>query len=1391
LHKDDVDIKFSRALNSCKLPQIRYASKERLFERLTDLRFLSIDFLNTFLLTYRVFTTAEDVLEALKSVHYNNGERPFSFPSGQTAATRTGQPAAETSREQPPVPSSASWSQMLDSDGQQTGCGPSSSAGSCTLPTGRQPEGSRQQQVSAGEQQGADKSGSQQAPSSTPLQSPRALAGEAGEARAGVSGGGSLDGQRAKTATTRPAPPSVPPRSPQAHQHLDAACSASGAEQHLLAAPGQQQGSQKRRSTISVLTPITGSTSSSLANLSTSATAAPQTANKATRHSPGSATSTLEQQAPRAAPTAGLQGVQRCPNGPPGNPRGPFGEPAEDADQVGGASARARSASMCVQPPGQQCGAHAGLNQHAAAHCHTLAVPNARQARASSLSHVGVPLEPATAARLSPKLPETLHSAPMRPSRAPTSATPTGQEHWRLSYKKSSSRGGARSASGSGSGAHLLLSAASRACPPASALSPGNLLSPNADQVAAPARRKSAADVDKIKLEVTLAPNEAPQAASSEQNLARSGQLASGESSASADNSLGLLGLRVGAGSECCSSASPLVPPCTPTQLGSGSLGVAAGEEQRAVELEHHQRRSSGRRRASSYAKSAGSSSDEQGERAASSRSVSETELAERRLASGALSSAGEEQDAEEEPPGLARSGQGVARAAELGNGLLARRQSNERQRVAEVRRQRSLASQRQDSLLLKEIELATQSSGRLLDCDTSADESSAADDSSSADEPPDDQAEQYAHEQEHELEHRPSPAAAAGSASRPEGAPAEREQRAPAASQQPAGQPPGSPRRRPPPPAPSQGAPNGVCGPSASCVASPRSSFQQSAAENLLTSRAGVVVTSKSPRVSSRRSSTASAASAFAAATAASCNPLLTQPPGQLALARLGSQTPSSRLAKGDQQAAAADQAHCTCGGGGASGRAADLLASGPLHGSSIQLHRGSISSIQQQHRRLQGQPMVGGQHAAHCQLLLVASAQLQQQQQHSNHSVYFQPGNQQQQLAHHHHYHSDMSSVSLCNSRASSRLSSCAGLEFGASSNYYNQHPQQQQQLHQQLHLQHQLLARGRPTSGFQSGQSFGRFAGSQANLGYHHQAASKRNSSASAHTNVRSMATLRVLSVLRHWVSKHSQDFVNDAKLAYQAQEFLQDLILDSSLLPAEHKAAIQLQQMIQKATHSRSNQVDLDVLLAPPAKASPDSIESLSALEIAEGMTYLDHKIFLAIKSEEFLGQAWMKADKAIKAPHILLITKRFNDVSRLVSSEIIRVPELHRRVAIIEKWTNVAHICRVIHNFNGVLQICAAFTNSAVFRLKKTWDKIPKTTKATIDQLQNLVSTDSRFRNMRDAINRCDPPSIPYVGMYLTDLSFIEEGTPNYSPEGLLNFSKMRMVSPSLSLEGYL
>lgn len=86
LFKDDVDIRFSRTLNSCKVPQIRYATPERLLQRLTDLRFLSIDFLNTFLLTYRVFTDSVTVLEALKKVFYDTEPPDSQISSGGCGA---------------------------------------------------------------------------------------------------------------------------------------------------------------------------------------------------------------------------------------------------------------------------------------------------------------------------------------------------------------------------------------------------------------------------------------------------------------------------------------------------------------------------------------------------------------------------------------------------------------------------------------------------------------------------------------------------------------------------------------------------------------------------------------------------------------------------------------------------------------------------------------------------------------------------------------------------------------------------------------------------------------------------------------------------------------------------------------------------------------------------------------------------------------------------------------------------------------------------------------------------------------------------------------------------------------------------------------------------------
>jgi son of sevenless-like protein len=78
----------------------------------------------------------------------------------------------------------------------------------------------------------------------------------------------------------------------------------------------------------------------------------------------------------------------------------------------------------------------------------------------------------------------------------------------------------------------------------------------------------------------------------------------------------------------------------------------------------------------------------------------------------------------------------------------------------------------------------------------------------------------------------------------------------------------------------------------------------------------------------------------------------------------------------------------------------------------------------------------------------------------------------------------------------------------------------------------------------------------------------------------------ATMRVLNVLRHWISKHAQDFELDPKLKNLTIEFLEDIIYSPNLLPAEHKAANQLLRFISKEEPD-FNTVDLNKLLIPPS------------------------------------------------------------------------------------------------------------------------------------------------------------------------------------------------------------
>lgn len=71
--------------------------------------------------------------------------------------------------------------------------------------------------------------------------------------------------------------------------------------------------------------------------------------------------------------------------------------------------------------------------------------------------------------------------------------------------------------------------------------------------------------------------------------------------------------------------------------------------------------------------------------------------------------------------------------------------------------------------------------------------------------------------------------------------------------------------------------------------------------------------------------------------------------------------------------------------------------------------------------------------------------------------------------------------------------------------------------------------------------------------------------------------------------------------------------------------------------------------------------------------------------------------------------------------------------------------------------------------------------------ATIfSDLKELTSHERSYANLRAAIQATNPPVIPYLGMYLSDLVFIEEGNPKkIGPYGLINYFKCRSISATI------
>eukprot|EP00003_Mantamonas_plastica_P015928 TRINITY_DN2674_c0_g1_i2.p2 TRINITY_DN2674_c0_g1~~TRINITY_DN2674_c0_g1_i2.p2 ORF type:complete len:364 (+),score=121.49 TRINITY_DN2674_c0_g1_i2:2355-3446(+) len=185
-------------------------------------------------------------------------------------------------------------------------------------------------------------------------------------------------------------------------------------------------------------------------------------------------------------------------------------------------------------------------------------------------------------------------------------------------------------------------------------------------------------------------------------------------------------------------------------------------------------------------------------------------------------------------------------------------------------------------------------------------------------------------------------------------------------------------------------------------------------------------------------------------------------------------------------------------------------------------------------------------------------------------------------------------------------------------------------------------------------------------------------------------------------------------------------------------------------------------------------------TLPAKELAKQITMRDFNIYKQITSRELLDLAWSKPALQHRAPNVLDLIKHFNTFSNGVASAIVSEVKLKDRSAVMGHWINVAGELFAINNFHGVMAINAAITVAAVYRMKHTRNMLTNTQQDLIDTFKTATSPDNSWKQMRTILNEAKGPVFPYIGMYLSDLTFTDEGNPDRIGD-MINFTKYRML----------
>jgi len=275
------------------------------------------------------------------------------------------------------------------------------------------------------------------------------------------------------------------------------------------------------------------------------------------------------------------------------------------------------------------------------------------------------------------------------------------------------------------------------------------------------------------------------------------------------------------------------------------------------------------------------------------------------------------------------------------------------------------------------------------------------------------------------------------------------------------------------------------------------------------------------------------------------------------------------------------------------------------------------------------------------------------------------------------------------------------------------------------------------------------------------------------------------LRVFNLCKTWVHKYNADFKDDPVLVKQFSKWMEKNFA-KDFGGNVKKLVKELHQVSKEGDGVSSGSSDGNTRNTKnPKPHIPQSISGAGTLldfhpvEVARQLSLIEMEQYRMIKPWELLHQLWTKEDGG--AVHVREMISWSTRVSQLVSTEIIKVP-IKKKSQMISHCIQIAQECCKLNNFNGVMEILAGFSNSAVNRLQPFFKEVPKKEQKQLKELRATLSSDSNFKRLRAIIKESEPPLLPYLGMFLTDLTFIEDGNADRVKNNLINFTKCRLQS---------